>query len=84
MPKISYLPSARPKPEVNYLRALFGAYRKANGLTSEDVAAKLGVSPQTVRWQWAKPPKTWRIDQLMKYCDAMGIPIMEALEAAIK
>lgn len=82
MPKVKYLPSAKPKP--NYLRALFAAYRKANGLTSEDVAEKIGCTSQNVRCAWAKPPKTWKIGQLMEYCDAMGIPIMDALEAAVK
>lgn len=84
MPKVKYITKPEPSVPVNYLRALFAAYRKANGLNSEIVAERLHCAPETVRWQWAKPPKTWKIGQLMEYCDAMGIPIMEALEAAVK
>ena len=83
MPAIKYL-QVKPKPKVNYLRGVFASYRAANGLTSESVAEKLGCSAQNVRAQWAKPAKEWKIGALMDYCDVMGIPYSEALEAAVK
>ena len=81
MPQVKWI---KPEKPVNHLRALFSAYRSANGLTSENVAAKLGCTPENVRSQWCKPTKSWKIGDLLRYCDAMGIPVAEALEAAAK
>lgn len=50
MPKVTWR-----TPKVNYLAAMFSAYRKARGMSSADVAKKVGCSPQNVRVQLNKP-----------------------------
>lgn len=83
MPRVTYITGNKPvKP--NYLAAVFAAYRKANNITSEDVAKRVGCSPSNVRCQIAKPGSEWKIGHLVKYCEAMGVPVMEALEIAVK
>ena len=83
MPKVSWLPQ-KPKPKVNELAALFRAYRKETGMTSEKIAAKLGCSPENVRYQMNKPAADWNIGKLLEYCDVLGIPYEDALAAAAK
>ena len=82
MPKVSWL--KEPKPKINYLAALFLAYRKARNITCEDVGKAVGCSAQNAAKQMNKPGPDWKIGQLVKYCDALGIPYIDALEAAIK
>lgn len=89
MPKVKWIgggAAAVPNEPVriNYLRALFAAYRKANKLTSETVAERLGCSPENVRYQWAKEPDDWNLGALRRMCAAMGVPFREALDAAGK
>ena len=71
-------------PSTNYLAILFHKYMKVYDMTSEDVGKKLGVTAVNVRAQINKPPKNWRISDLERYCKVLNIPIMDALEAAVK
>ena len=82
MPRISYLTAALPK--VNYLAALFRAYRKQTGLTSAQIGEAVGCSPENARFQMNKPGREWNVGQLCKYCDVLGIPYQAAFEAAAK
>lgn len=79
MPKLKWI-----KPKVNELAALFAAYRKARGMTSTQIAEKIGCTPQNARVQMNKPGREWNIGQLLRYCDVLGIPYEEALSAAAK
>ena len=79
MPKVTWM-----KPKVNYLAALFSAYRKATGKTSTQIADEIGTTPSNARTQMSKPGKEWNIGQLLRYCDALGIPYDEAFAAATK
>ena len=82
MPKVNWI--GPPKKKVNKLAALFYAYRKARNMTSIDIGRAVGCSPENARHQMNKPGTAWNIGQLMKYCDALGIPYEEALRAAIE
>ncbi|MBS7403109.1 MAG: helix-turn-helix transcriptional regulator [Oscillospiraceae bacterium] len=77
MPKVTWR-----TPKVNYLAAMFSAYRKARGMSSVDVAKKVGCSPQNVRVQLNKPADQWNVGQLKKHCKALDIPLEEACRAA--
>jgi predicted transcriptional regulator len=79
MPKVTWI-----KPKVNELAALFRAYRTARKMTSTQIAEKVGCTPQNARVQMNKPGRDWNKGQLLCYCDALGIPYAEAMEAAIK
>ena len=83
MPRVTYITGKKPE-KPNYLAAVFSAYRKANNITSEDVAERVGCTPQNARVQMAKPGSEWKIGHLVQYCEATGVPVMEALEAAVK
>lgn len=80
MPKIKWIQPVKK----NELAALFTAYRKARNMTSTQIAEKVGCTPQNARVQMNKPGTEWNIGQLLKYCDALGIPYEEALSAAAK
>ena len=80
MPGVKWI---RP-PEVNHLAALFRAYRKATGLTSREIGAAMGCSPENARHQMNKPARLWTVGMLKAYCEVLHIPIKEALEAAAK
>lgn len=80
MPGVKWI---RP-PEVNHLAALFRAYRKATGLTSREIGKAVGCSPENARHQMNKPGREWQVGMLLKYCDVLGIPYKDALEAAAK
>jgi hypothetical protein len=82
MPKVKWI--GRPSPKVNELAALFRAYRKDRGMTSVDIGAALGCTPENARYQMNKPGADWNIGQLMKYCDVLHIPYEEAIAAAVK
>lgn len=82
MPKVKWLPATRPK--INYLAALFRAYRKATWLTSREIGAAIGCSPENARHQMNKEGRLWQIGMLLQYCDVLGIPYSEALESATK
>ena len=85
MPKVSWLTApAAPAPTVKELAAVFRAYRKSAGLTSRDIGAAVGCSPENARVQMNKPGGDWNIAQLMRYCDVLGIPYSVALDAATK
>lgn len=78
MPKVTW----RSPPKINYLAALFSAYRKERNMTSEDIAKKIGCTAQNVRVQLNKPAEDWNIKRLKQYCAVLNIPLEEALMAA--
>lgn len=82
MPKVTW--RNEPKVEINYLAAVLREYKRASGLTSEQLAEKLGCCDVNVRQQIGKPADQWKIGTLKKYCEAIGCPISVALEAAAK
>ena len=82
MPKVTWVRKTPPK--VNHLAALFRAYRKASGMTSAMIAAKIGCTADNARRNMNKPGKDWTVGQLCQYCDVLGIPYEEAFAAAAK
>lgn len=79
MPKVKWI-----KPKVNELAALFATYRKARHMTSTQIAEQIGCTPQNARVQMNKPGRDWNVGMLLQYCDVLGIPYDEALQAAAK
>lgn len=79
MPKVKWI-----KPKVNELAALFRTYRAARHMTSTQIAEKIGCTPQNARVQMNKPGRDWNVGMLLRYCDVLGIPYDEALQAAAK
>lgn len=79
MPKVKWI-----KPKVNELAALFRTYRTERHMTSTQIAEKIGCTPQNARVQMNKPGKDWNVGMLLRYCDVLGIPYDEALQAAAK
>ena len=79
MPKVKWI-----KPKVNELAALFRTYRTARHMTSTQTAEKIGCTPQNARVQMNKPGRDWNVGMLLRYCDVLGIPYDEALQAAAK
>lgn len=82
MPKVKWI--SQPKPKANELAALFHAYRVARRMTSAQIGEAVGTSAAYARYQMNKPGKEWNIGQLLLYCDVLGIPYDDALEAAAK
>lgn len=68
----------------NELAALFRTYRTARHMTSTQIAEKIGCTPQNARDQMNKPGRDWNVGMLLRYCDVLGIPYDEALQAAAK
>ena len=79
MPKVKWI-----KPKVNELAALFRTYRTTRHMTSTQIAEKIGCTPQNARVQMNKPGRDWNVGMLLRYCDVLGIPYDEALQAAAK
>jgi len=86
MPKVAWIggEKRRKAKPVNHLAATLRGYKLASGLTSEEIAAKIGCSPENVRHQLCKPADQWQIGRLRQYCSIIGCPIEEALAAAAK
>ena len=84
MPKVKWLKTPENEPKANYLAALLNAYKKAKGLTCEEIAKRMGKSPEHVRHTMTRPVDEWRIGQLKEYCKLLDVPIEEALEAAAR
>ena len=80
MPKVKWI---RQK-KVNHLAALLREYKRAAGMSSAEIAEKLGCTADNVRRQIGKPADKWTIGALKRYCEAIGIPLDDALEAAAK
>ena len=53
-------------------------------MSAEEMGKRLGVTADNVRHQIGKPADQWNIGQLKRYCDVLGIPYGEALDAAAK
>lgn len=85
MPKVKWINGQKkPRKPVNHLAATLREYRRASGLTSSEIAQRVGCSPENVRHQMAKPADQWQIGRLRQYCAIIGCPIEEALAAAAK
>ena len=82
MPKLTWM--APPKQRILYLAALLSAYKKAGEMTSAQIGAKLGCSPENVRSHLRKPAEKWNVGLLIRYCDILGVPYREAMEAVVK
>jgi hypothetical protein len=79
MPKVSWV-----KPKVNYLKCLLTEYRKAKNMTYEKLGKLVGCSAQNCKQQISKPADMWRIKDLKLYCEALDVPIEDAVLAAIQ
>ena len=75
---------SKNQPKVNYLAALFRAYRKTTGLNSTMIGAKVGCTADNARRNMNKPGENWTIGSLLCYCDVLGIPRTEAFDMAQK
>ena len=85
MPKVKWIGGQkRPRKPVNHLAATLRVYKSAAGLTSKDIAKRVGCTPENVRTQLNKPADQWQIGRLRQYCSIIGCPIEEALAAAAK
>jgi len=78
MPKVRKLGT----PRINYMAAMFKAYRNDRGMTSVDVAERVGCTPQNARVQMSKQADKWNIGDLKRYCDALSIPYEVAFREA--
>ncbi len=83
MPKTTWI-GGKKKPKYNALAALLRGYKMASGLTSEQIGEALGITADHVRHQIGKPADQWNIGMLKRYCDILGVPYAEAMEAAAK
>lgn len=83
MPKLTWMKQSPPK-NVNHLAALLREYKRAQGITSAQMGAALGYVPETVRQQLRKPPESWKVMDLIRYCDLLQVPLDEAIEAIKK
>ena len=79
MPKVSWL-----KPKINHLKVLLSGYRAEQRLTFDELGERLGCSGQNVKQQMNRPAGKWRIEQIEKYCSVLGIPVEDALKAAVQ
>ena len=77
MPKVKWI--REPEQPVNRLAALFRAYRRSRGMSAAELAEAMGCSEQAVRQLMSRPPAEWRIGQIQRFCEALGVPIEEAL-----
>lgn len=82
MPKIKWI-GKKPK-SFNALATVLRGYKLASGQTSADIGKKLGITPEQVRAQLGRPADSWTVGTIKRYCDAIGCPIQEAMEAAGK
>lgn len=83
MPKVKRIAGGRERP-YNALAALLRGYKLAAGMSADEIGKRLGVTADNVRHQIGKPADQWNIGQLKRYCDVLGIPYGEALDAAAK
>ena len=86
MPKVAWIggEKRRKTKPVNHLAVTLRGYKQAAGLTSAQIAQRVGCSPENVRTQLNKPADQWRIGMLRQYCAVIGCPLEEALAAAAK
>jgi len=83
MPKVKWIGGKKAKP-FNALAAVLRGYKLASGLTSAEIGEKLGVTPEHARRLIGRTADQWNIGALKRYCDVIGCPYQEALEAAGK
>ena len=82
MPKVKWCsPKPKQKP-YNHLAAVLRGYKLASGLNFEQIGEKLGVTANRASHMIARPADEWTIGRLRQFCQAIGCPLQEALEAA--
>lgn len=84
MPKVKWLGEKKKKPPYNHLAAVLRGYKLASGKSSADIGEELGVTGNRVQHMIAQSADAWNIGRLRRFCDAIGCPLREALEAAGK
>lgn len=85
MPKVTWIGAKKPKPKpFNALAAVLRGYKLASGLTADQIGKRLGVTGDHVKHMIARPADQWNIGALKRFCDVIGCPYQEALEAAGK
>lgn len=73
----------KPKvPPRNELSELLKHYKNASGMTGDEMARKLGTSRPTVSHKLNQSADAWNIGDLRNYCDLLGVPFADALDAA--
>ena len=70
-------------PEANYLAEYFNRYMKARRMNTDTLGQLLGCSGSNVRHALSKPASAWRIDDIVRYCNALGCPVETALKLAV-
>lgn len=78
MPRVTFLDK---KKKLNYLSGLLRMYKDAAGLTSAQIANEIGYQPDSVRRKFNGPVEGWRVVDLIRVCDLLGVPVEEAIEA---
>ena len=81
MPKLTWM---NKPPKVNRLEACLKMYKRAAGMTSDGLGAKLGCTGNAVRQQLRKRPEEWNIGALLRYCEALGCPPEEAFKCCYR
>ena len=75
----------KPKmPKRNYLAEEMRYYKKSAGLTDEEIADRMDVCQSAVTRNFNKPAMEWRLKDLQKYCEIIGMPFANALETLKK
>ena len=69
-------------PEPMYLKELFQRYARAYGMNFSDIGAALGCSAANVSILLNRPTAKWTILQINQFCEALHVPIAEAVAAA--
>ena len=73
---------SKPKiPPPNYLSEMLKRYKKAQKISDDTLAQKLGTSRQTVSTRLNQEPDAWNVGDLRKYCGLLGVPFEDALAA---
>lgn len=75
-----YSPPKRPKLKPNYWHEYIKTAYKAKGWTSKELAEAVGENACTTRARIVQKPEKWKIEDVYKYCDVLGIEHREALD----
>lgn len=70
---------ARPAP--NYAADLFRRSMKGQGLSCADLAPAFGITGNAVQQKLARPLPQWRFADIEGFCNALNIPVKDALDA---
>ena len=75
----------RPRTRVmNPLETYFrGALYKKN-ISQQEFADRLFIEKESLMNKYTKPWRTWTLGQIEECCEVIGVPMEEALRAALK